>query len=114
MSSTLLFIAGKAIFLVSIQNGKWMLKERETPYSFHCIAADPSVEGRLYGGTFDHGLYISDDLGKSWFSAGTGISHNRVLSVAVSRAEVKNGYHVVWAGTEPSRLFRSEDGGKTW
>src|SRR5699024_2167756 len=45
---------------------------------------------------------------------GTGITHNRVMSVAVSPTEVRNGYRVVWAGTEPSGLFRSEDGGRTW
>ena len=113
MSNDLLFIAGEALFHVSKQNGEWSLKERKAPYSFYCIAADP-IKGRIYGGTFDNGLYISDDSGKSWFPAGAGITNDRVLSVAVSPIEVKNGYHVVWAGTEPSGLFRSEDGGKTW
>ncbi len=36
------------------------------------------------------------------------------MSVAVSRLERVNGRGVVYAGTEPSALFRSEDGGETW
>lgn len=90
------------------------MEERPTPAAFLCLAADPSRKGRLYGGTFNEGLWISNDSGKTWEAAGQGISHNSVMSVAVSPTEVKNGYHVVWAGTEPSGLFRSEDGGETW
>lgn len=76
---------------------------------FLCLAADPHKKGRLYGGTFDDGLMISDDHGETWRKAGAGIAHDRILSVIVSPTE-----SVVWAGTEPSGLFRSEDGGKTW
>src|SRR5699024_6137939 len=36
------------------------------------------------------------------------------MSVPVSTTEIINGFGVVWVGTEPSCLFRSEDGGKTW
>ncbi|WP_449354635.1 WD40/YVTN/BNR-like repeat-containing protein [Virgibacillus natechei] len=79
-----------------------------------CLAADPTHPGRLYGGTFDDGLWISDDSGKTREPAGKGIAHNWVMSVAVSPTEERNGYLVVWAGTEPSGLFRSGDGGQTW
>ncbi|WP_227002529.1 WD40/YVTN/BNR-like repeat-containing protein [Salicibibacter kimchii] len=91
-----------------------MMNEKSTPNVLLCLAADPTRPGRLYGRTFDDGLWISNDSGETWVPAGPGISHNRVMSVAVSPTEVKNGYHVVWAGTEPSGLFRSEDGGQTW
>lgn len=37
-----------------------------------------------------------------------------MLSVAVSASECVDGRAVVWAGTEPSHLYRSTDGGKTW
>jgi len=36
------------------------------------------------------------------------------FSVAVSRSERVNGSGVVYAGTEPSAVLRSEDAGKTW
>jgi photosystem II stability/assembly factor-like uncharacterized protein len=36
------------------------------------------------------------------------------MSVSVSPLQEFVGTGVLWAGTEPSALFRSEDGGKTW
>ncbi|HLR92729.1 MAG TPA: sialidase family protein, partial [Atopostipes sp.] len=114
MEKSLIFIAGESVFELSKQDIEWKLEEKPNEYGFLCIAADPMIEGRLYAGTFDHGLWISDDKGTSWRSAGKGISHIRVPSVAVSPTEIRNGYHVVWAGTEPSGLFRSEDGGESW
>ncbi|WP_080874470.1 WD40/YVTN/BNR-like repeat-containing protein [Oceanobacillus timonensis] len=110
----LYFTAGSSVYEIKKEEQEWVMEERRTPAPFLCLAADPSQKGRLYGGTFNEGLWISNDCGKTWTAAGSGISHNRVMSVAVSPTEVKNGYHVVWAGTEPSGLFRSEDGGKTW
>ena len=61
----------------------------------------------------------SDDLGRTWqaaptggvaFPADTGAAVAAVWSVAPSPAEPG----VVWAGTEPSALFRSTDGGETF
>ena len=109
----LMFAAGHSIFIVSQSNRNWTLHEEEGEYAFHCLAADAKAN-RVYGGTFDDGLMISDDFGKTWTAAGEGIFHPRVLSVAVSPTETMNGYKVVWAGTEPSGLFRSEDGGASW
>src|SRR5260370_40275671 len=40
--------------------------------------------------------------------------HEQVMSVAVSAAEEVGGYGVVYAGTESSAIFRSEDQGKSW
>jgi photosystem II stability/assembly factor-like uncharacterized protein len=38
----------------------------------------------------------------------------RVLSIAISPVDQVNGRSVVYAGTEPSRLYRSDDDGATW
>ena len=38
----------------------------------------------------------------------------RVLSIAISPVDRVNGRSVVFAGTEPSMLYRSEDDGTTW
>ena len=110
----LYFIAGKAFFKISRDRGDWFLHEKETPHHFRCLAVDPTRNGRLYGGSFDDGLWFSDDEGDTWEPVGEGITHDRVLSVAVNTNEHVNGQAVVWAGTEPSHLFRSEDGGETW
>lgn len=110
----LYFIAAQSIYEVKKEHNDWTLTEMKHPYEFHCIASDHTKEGRLYLGTFDNGLMISDDYGRSLRPVGTGITYSRVLSVAVSRTENVNGHQVIWAGTEPSALFRSEDSGKTW
>lgn len=114
MVKALYFAADKAIFEVSPKHDHWVLHEKSTPYSFRCLAADPNKNGRLYGGSFDNGLWMSDNHGVTWQQAGEGISHDRVLSVHVSQREIVNGHSVVWAGTEPSHVFRSINGGKTW
>lgn len=112
MEFSLFFIADRSIYEVRHNNGSWELMEKEHPYEFHCIAIDPKKAGRMYIGTFDDGLMVSDDYGKTLKPVGEGITHPRVLSVAVSEDE--GGQSIVWAGTEPSELFYSKDNGKTW
>src|SRR5581483_5724628 len=79
-----------------------------------CVAADPRDPDRVYAGTFDSGLYASQDGGASWSRAGEGLTEPRVLSVAVSPSHQESGVSVAYAGTEPSNLYRSEDGGQRW
>jgi hypothetical protein len=78
-----------------------------------CVAVDPLRLQLAYCGTFDDGLWCSEDGGKSWRPAGSGIPHARALSVAVCRWQGGD-RGMVYAGTEPSAVFRSEDGGATW
>ena len=80
----------------------------------HCIAVDPSDPARVYVGTFDSGLYASDDGGRTWRAAEAGLEDRRVLALAVSQSHRHGGTSVVYAGTEPSNLYRSEDAGASW
>jgi photosystem II stability/assembly factor-like uncharacterized protein len=79
-----------------------------------CVAVDPRDPGRAYVGTFDDGLYATEDGGASWRAAETGLEDQRVLAVAVSLSHQHSGVSVVYAGTEPSNLYRSENGGRSW
>src|ERR1700740_2154823 len=76
-----------------------------------CVAVDPADPDRVYVGTFDNGLYASHDAGRTWHSDEKGLGESRVLSLAVSPSHQASGISVVYAGTEPSNLYRSEDGG---
>jgi hypothetical protein len=96
------------------QNGTWEVQLGLIGRPAQCVAADQERPERVYCGTFDRGLWVSDDAGESWRAAGPGIEHRAVMAVAVSGCERVNGSAVVWAGTEPSALYRSEDGGRTW
>src|SRR5207248_1203306 len=79
-----------------------------------CVAVDPHDPNRAYVGTFDDGLYATDDGGESWRETWHGIADRRIMAVSVSSSHIENGRSVVYAGTEPSNLYRSEDGGMTW
>jgi photosystem II stability/assembly factor-like uncharacterized protein len=79
-----------------------------------CIAVDPHDPLRVYVGTFDDGLYASEDGGVNWRTDQAGLEDRRVLSVAVSASHREGGISVAYAGTEPSNLYRSSDGGRSW
>lgn len=106
--------AGDSLVVVSRQGGGWRAELRLERVPVQCVAADPGRQNRSYCGSFGQGLWRSDDAGGSWQPVGEGIGHREVMAVAVSGAERRGEVGVVWAGTEPSALFRSEDGGDSW
>jgi len=76
-----------------------------------CLAADARVPHRAFAGTVESGLQRTTDAGKTWQPVGPfGTVGDRVTSVAVSPHDAD----VVWAGTEPSTVSVSRDGGDTW
>lgn len=79
-----------------------------------CVAVDPRDPRRVYVGTFDNGLYSSEEGGLTWRDDEQGLDDRRVLSLAVSPSDQASGVSVVYAGTEPSNLYRSEDAGQRW
>lgn len=72
-----------------------------------CLSVDPGDPRRAFVGTFDHGLRITEDGGGTWRADEDGLEDRRVLAVTA-------GPGVVYAGTEPSNLYRSADAGRTW
>lgn len=71
-----------------------------------CLAGDPTT-GRVWCGSVD-GVLRSDDGGETWSAAGLG--GERVTAIAADPTAPG----AAWAGTEPSALYRSADGGRTW
>jgi photosystem II stability/assembly factor-like uncharacterized protein len=68
----------------------------------------------MYCGTAGAGLFRSRDSGRNWEPVGPGIDHPIVTAVAVDNAEHADGFGIVYAGTEPSAVFRSDSGGDSW
>ncbi|SNR42842.1 beta propeller repeat protein [Halorubrum vacuolatum] len=73
-----------------------------------CVAATGST---LFAGTFDEGLIRSTDAGETVERLGTdAIDSSAVTAVAISPHDPD----VIWVGTEPSRVYRSTDGGDSF
>jgi photosystem II stability/assembly factor-like uncharacterized protein len=81
------------------------------------IAVDPLNPDRAYCGTFGNGLWKTNDGGQTWDNIGKDvISSPYVMSVAVSSLNPSSGnrFNKVYAGTEPSAFYVSNDGGGSW
>ena len=74
-----------------------------------CVEVDPGDPDRVYVGTFDRGVFISDDAGASWRQDEQGLVDRRVMSLAVSGSHQSDGVSVAYAGIEPSNLYRSSE-----
>ncbi|WP_222917135.1 glycoside hydrolase [Natrinema sp. SYSU A 869] len=107
--------------------GDWTTKTRLEGRNLECVTAVPDAPARYYVGTVADGLFRSTDGGETFvrleteFAAGTRtptggtesdepLESDRVTAVTIS----PRGRQVVYAGTEPSRIYRSRDGGETW
>ncbi len=114
------------LLVISAEGGYSQVESRLEGYRPQCLAADPLRPELLYCGTREAGLWRSTDGGYSWEPVGEGVSSPNVTAVAVSAAERigeriggRSGERedepgVVYAGTEPSALYASEDGGGSW
>lgn len=102
------------LLVVQQQAQRWSVERQLVGTRPQCLVVDPQQPQRLYCGTFDAGLWRSDDAGITWQHASTGLTHPAVMALATSAAERGSSDAPVYAGTEPSALFRSDDAGSTW
>jgi ribosomal protein S18 acetylase RimI-like enzyme len=113
--TTLIAATGNDVVRIAPDNrDQWTAELLFSGVGVQCVAVDPHDGNRIYAGTFDQGVFLSADGGRSWSAAGDGIPHTRVLSIAVSPSDRSDGIGAVLAGTEASSLYRSRDGGMTW
>lgn len=76
-----------------------------------CILHEPK-SGRIFAGAhWDGGLFVSEDGGASFVPAMNGIVRKHIYTLAVQR---RGDQVVLFAGSEPSALYRSDDLGRTW
>ncbi len=91
--------------------GGWSAVERTLEgRHIHALVQDPR-SGMWFCGVQYGGVYASEDDGRSWERRDEGLTERNVYSL--STAEV-GGRTRLFAGTEPARLFVSDDLGGTW
>lgn len=99
------------ILVADEDDGEWQVHATPTDDRAECVHLDPRRPGRLFVGRFDTGLVRSTDAGRSFEHVGDEhIGEAAVTALAGHPTEPDR----VLAGTEPSRLFESTDGGDTW
>lgn len=107
-AQTLLVATDREVLVVRLPNGS--VEEARGLEGTHptSLAADPNVPGRAFCVAARRGIFRSQDDGASWTPSG--LHGKRLMTVAVSPAQSD----LVWAGTEPSELWRSTDAGAEW
>ena len=98
---------GDGIARLDEEGGAWTVALSLPGSGAQCLAVDPADQETLYAGLREGGIRRSVDGGRSWVDCG--LPEPAVFSLAVSSAD-----GAVYAGTEPSRLFRSADRGDSW
>jgi hypothetical protein len=98
---------GHSIARLDEAGGTWSVELTLEGSSAQCLATDPADPDTVYAGLRGGGVFRTRDGGVSWSDCS--LPEADVYSLAVSAADGG-----VYAGTEPSRLFRSDDDGERW
>lgn len=98
---------GDAIARLDETNDGWTAELFLGGSGTQCLAIDPHDPDTLYAGLRKGGVRRTRDGGRSWVDCA--LPEPGAFSLAVSAAD-----GAVYAGTEPSRLFRSDDRGESW
>src|SRR6201982_1316898 len=106
-------VVTRAALLIARRASTWSVEEHLGGQSPGSVAVDPRNPAQMYCGTAKAGLFRSRDSGRHWEPVGPGIDHPRITALAVGQAE-QGGTGIVFAGTEPSAVFRSDTGGDDW
>jgi photosystem II stability/assembly factor-like uncharacterized protein len=109
-----LVVATRTALLVARRGSTWTVDEHLRGRSAECAAVDPREPAHVYCGTMGAGLFRSRDSGRNWEPVGPGIDHRTITAVAVGHADRADAFGIVYAGSEPSAVFRSETGGDDW
>jgi photosystem II stability/assembly factor-like uncharacterized protein len=92
--------------------GTWRVARKVLPDTHpSCLAVDPATGAILCGLHYKGGIQKSMDGGLTWARSDAGLESGHVYMLGVQkRADTT----VVYCGTEPPMLYRSDDGGADW
>jgi photosystem II stability/assembly factor-like uncharacterized protein len=111
-SSRLLVGTARGIAVMDRIDGTWQVVEHWLPdVHVGAILIEPASGTIFAGGYNDGSVNASSDGGKTWQRRDTGLAEHNVYSLEA----VKHGTGVrLFCGTEPAKLFVSDDLGATW
>jgi photosystem II stability/assembly factor-like uncharacterized protein len=98
---------GDSVARLEEADGGWTVELSLEASGAQCLAVDPVRPDALYAGLRGGGVRRTINGGATWIDCD--LPAPDVFSVAVSAAD-----GAVYAGTEPSALYRSDDRGETW
>jgi len=110
LATTGMFLYGvgynENVYKSSIETADWeKLNPGDEEKSFSCIAIGDNEN--IYAGTYENGVYISDDLGESWTGINEGMETARINNIYAI-----NGY--LYTCVFGDGVHLSSDDGKSW
>jgi hypothetical protein len=113
MTTLLASLENLFLVLESTKDG-WRVQEHPKQQNSSSVFDPQSLE-RAYCGTFDNGLWKTDNNGQTWEKTSLNVSNSKITSISVSPTEKgKGGFNRIFVGMEPSTIYSSTDGGETW
>ncbi|HSA75515.1 MAG TPA: YCF48-related protein [Candidatus Nitrosocosmicus sp.] len=115
MTTTILASMQTTLLVLYSTKDGWKVYESLKNVNPSSVAFDPLKPDRAYCGTFDNGLWKTDDKGQSWEKTSLDTSGSNIMSLSVS--PIKRGkeeFNRLFVGMEPSLIFTSIDGGQSW
>ncbi len=97
------------LLILRSHGGGWVAERGLEGLAPRCLAVDPSHPERVWCGTEGAGLWRSADGGEGWHEAGGEMSGRSLSAVAVAPDE-----RAVYAGSDPSAMWRTENTGRRW
>src|ERR1039458_6733195 len=101
-------VVTRAALLIARRASTWTIEEHLGGRSPECVAVDLRGPTPVYCGTPRARLFASRAGRRNWEPVGPGIGHPMVTAVDVGQAEQADGFGIVYTGTEPSAVFRSD------
>ena len=106
-----------SLLVIESSNYGWKIQEHLKGFHPTSVAVDPQNSSRAYCGTWNNGLWKTDDNGQTWNQIKTNVipSDANIMSLSTSFIEKEEkGHNYIFVGTEPSGLYASSDGGESW
>ena len=107
METTIYLATDRGLTVIVGGDGQWRGKVYLEDKQVQCVVADSNKKGFVYCGTFGNGLFTSETGGATWEKSASFTEPN-VMALASSRSGS------LYAGTELSTVYRTDDQGKIW